>query len=89
MQQHFVYILYSSKIDKFYVGYSENPNERLKFHNSELNKIWSKRGQPWTLEKFIQFNSKTEALSVERRIKKLKSRKVIKDIIINGWLGSD
>ncbi|MGM0581610.1 MAG: GIY-YIG nuclease family protein [Bacteroidota bacterium] len=32
MEEHFVYILYSSKIDKYYVGYSEKPDKRLGFH---------------------------------------------------------
>jgi putative endonuclease len=86
MSKHYVYILYSSKIDKFYIGYSQNPDERLAFHNSDMNKIWTKRGQPWTVEKVILFNSSTHALAIERKIKKLKSRKVIKDVIKNGWL---
>ena len=82
---HYVYILYSPSIDKFYVGYSKNPDERLIFHNSLLNKIWTKRGQPWDLKKTILFDSTKEARSVERKIKKLKSKKVIENIISNGW----
>lgn len=40
--EHYVYILYSPGIDKYYVGKSANPTERLKFHNSDLNKIWTR-----------------------------------------------
>ncbi|WKK82990.1 GIY-YIG nuclease family protein [Marivirga arenosa] len=85
MSTFFVYILFSSKINKFYIGYSQNPEKRLEFHNSTLNKIWSKRGQPWELKTTIPFKSKTEALKAERKIKKLKSKAIIKDIIENGW----
>ncbi|MGM0581611.1 MAG: GIY-YIG nuclease family protein [Bacteroidota bacterium] len=85
MEEHFVYILYSSKIDKYYVGYSEKPDKRLEFHNSSFNKIWTKSGQPWVKKCTIQFETKAKAMSVERRIKDLKSRPVIEDIIKNGW----
>ncbi|WP_407660348.1 GIY-YIG nuclease family protein [Marivirga arenosa] len=44
MSTFFVYILFSSKINKFHIGYSQNPEKRLEFHNSTLNKIWSKKG---------------------------------------------
>ncbi len=86
MEHHFVYILYSSKIDKYYVGYSESPDKRLDFHNSALNKIWTRRGQPWELKTTVLFDSSIKALSVERKIKKLKSRSVIENIIKNGWI---
>ena len=85
MSCHFVYILHSSTIDKYYVGYSENPENRLIFHNSETNQIWTKRGKPWILKKIIPFDSKTQALKVERKIKQLKSRKINENIIPDGW----
>ncbi|KAA3649517.1 MAG: hypothetical protein DWP98_07110 [Bacteroidetes bacterium] len=47
---HFVYIIYSESIDKYYVGKTKSVQNRLKFHNSKLNKIWSKKGKPWILK---------------------------------------
>ncbi len=85
MQKHFVYILHSAKIDKYYVGYSKTPEKRLEFHNSDLNKIWSKRGQPWELKTTIPFDSKEEAMAVERKIKSFKNKSAIESIIKNGW----
>ncbi len=73
MEKHFVYILYSTKIDKYYTGYSKTPEKRLEFHNSDLNKIWSKRGQPWELKTTIPFETKKEAMAVERKIKSFKN----------------
>ncbi|RUA30101.1 MAG: GIY-YIG nuclease family protein, partial [Bacteroidetes bacterium] len=34
---HWIYILYSQKIDKYYIGSSSNVQKRLEFHNSEYN----------------------------------------------------
>lgn len=79
--QHFVYILYSEKLDKYYIGYSTNPENRLAFHNSERNKIWSKRGQPWTLKKVFEFEEKKTALKAEKYIKRMKNRDYIATII--------
>jgi len=78
---HYVYILYSSKIDKYYIGYSENPQKRVEFHNSKFNKIWSKRGQPWVLMLTLKFDNKSEALRSEKFIKRKKSRAYIKAVI--------
>lgn len=77
----YVYILYSSKIDKYYIGYSQNPEKRLEFHNSELNRIWSRRGQPWVLKLTLKFDTKKEALRSEKYIKRKKSRAYIETII--------
>ena len=74
---YFVYILYSEKIDKYYVGKTENPKVRLEFHNSDLNRIWTKRGQPWEIVKLIEFENSTLSSKSERFIKKQKSRKFI------------
>lgn len=64
---HYVYILHSKSINKFYIGYSQNPITRLQFHNSELNKIWSQRGKPWSLEITFPFNDKKDALRTEKK----------------------
>jgi len=43
-----VYIIYSEKLNKFYIGKSENFAQRLMIHNSDENEKWSKVGKPWT-----------------------------------------
>ncbi len=87
MTPHFVYILYSKSIDKYYVGKTENPDKRLEFHNSEFNKIWTKIGQPWDLIKVIEFENSTLSSKAEIYIKRQKSRKLIEKIISVGWDG--
>jgi len=85
MTPHFVYILYSQTIDKYYVGKSEIVENRLNYHNSDSNKIWTKRGKPWELKKAIEFENSTLASKAERFIKKQKSRIFIERIISEGW----
>ena len=75
------YILFSPSIDKFYIGYSSNIEERVRFHNDiNKNRIWTKRGQPW--EKFfvIEGLTKSQALKVEKYIKRMKSKKYLQEL---------
>ena len=82
---HYVYILYSDSIEKYYIGYSSTPDKRLEFHNSPLNKIWSKRGQPWVLKRTFLFPDKATALKAEKFIKRMKSKSFIERIVENGF----
>ena len=82
---YYIYILYSKGIEKYYIGSTSNVENRLAFHNSEYNKIWSKRGRPWELVYSHEFSTKKEALVAERFIKKQKSRAFIKKLIAQGW----
>jgi putative endonuclease len=78
---HHLYILYSTKINKYYIGYSSNPDRRLGEHNSSENKNWTQRGQPWELKVTISYETESVAKKAERRLKNLKSRKVIEQVI--------
>ncbi|UZD24339.1 GIY-YIG nuclease family protein [Algoriphagus halophytocola] len=69
-----VYILYSRSLDKFYIGYTANFTARLAYHNSTQNKIWTKRGQPWEVHLLIDRLEKSQALKMEKHLKKMKSR---------------
>ncbi|MCB0478966.1 MAG: GIY-YIG nuclease family protein [Crocinitomicaceae bacterium] len=80
--KYFVYILYSPSINKYYVGQTTNIENRLKFHNSkEYNKIWTKRGIPWTLVYKEEYESRSESMQREKFIKKQKSRIYIEKLI--------
>jgi len=43
-----VYIIYSQKIDKYYIGFSSNVQDRLLKHNRN-SKGFSNPGKPWVL----------------------------------------
>jgi len=83
---YYVYILHSKKLCKYYVGYTENPLLRLAYHNSDSNRIWTKRGQPWELIQKFPFETKIEALKSEKFIKNQKSSIFIEKIVKQGYL---
>ena len=77
---YFVYILYSEKLNKYYVGYTKNVEQRLALHNHGQETFTSK-GIPWILMCFEKFDSELIAIRREREIKAKKSRKYIEWII--------
>jgi putative endonuclease len=68
------------QLDKFYVGHTNDLEERILRHNRGGDKYTSK-GQPWTLVYKEQFPTKELAYKRERQIKKWKSTKMIKQLI--------
>ncbi|WPR75431.1 GIY-YIG nuclease family protein [Algoriphagus sp. NG3] len=78
---YYVYILYSSKTDKYYTGSTDNLASRLKHHNSGATPS-TKSGAPfWMLKYSENLPDRTSALKRELEIKKKKSRKYIEWII--------
>jgi putative endonuclease len=78
--KYYVYILYSQSKDRYYVGYSHNPDERLTEHN--LGATTSTRpGRPWILVYTEEFEDKSSAIKREAEIKRMKSRKYIENLI--------
>jgi len=64
---HYIYIIYSHKIDKFYVGETQFVKQRLKQHNQETYKgAFTKSANDWIIVKTIPFKSRNEALKAEK-----------------------
>jgi len=77
-----VYILYSEKIDKYYIGQTHDFVSRLSFHNDLVrNKIWSRRGIPWVCKILFTVQSRNDAILLERFIKNQKSSGFIEDLL--------
>ncbi|MBU2447511.1 MAG: GIY-YIG nuclease family protein [Bacteroidetes bacterium] len=74
MEKWFVYILFSEKIDKYYVGYTADLDLRVQRHNEGWGKF-SSRGIPWKLVHFERFDTKPEAIKREQQIKKMGCKK--------------
>ena len=84
--KYYVYIIYSQSKDKYYIGYTHNPQERLEEHN--LGATTSTRpGRPWILVYAEELTDKTSAIKREREIKKMKSRKYIERQISGNSVG--
>jgi putative endonuclease len=78
--KYYLYILYSQSRDRYYTGFSSNPEERLVEHN--LGATTSTRtGRPWRLVYIEEFDNKSAAIKRETTIKRMKSRKYIENLI--------
>ena len=75
-----VYILYSSIVNQYYVGHTQNIEERLARHNSGRS-LSTKKGKPWILVYTETFESRSEAMVREKGIKKMKSSAYIEQLI--------
>jgi putative endonuclease len=76
-----VYILYSARIKRTYVGMTSNLEARIKSHNVS-SKGWTVRGRPWVLVHSEHFNSKADAMVREKELKSGKGRVFIKEVIL-------
>ncbi|QIA09243.1 GIY-YIG nuclease family protein [Draconibacterium halophilum] len=76
----YCYILYSQKLDKFYIGSTGDVEGRLQRHNSS-NKGFTSTGKPWELKYYEAFEEKSDAMKREAQLKKWKSRSAILHLI--------
>ena len=81
MEEFVVYILFSKKFDKTYVGFTSNLIQRIKSHNFLATKGYTIRYRPWVVIENHFFNSKKEAMQMEKFYKTGKGREIIKKII--------
>jgi putative endonuclease len=65
---HYIYVLWSSKLNKRYVGSTEEVGKRFDEHNRGCNKF-TKGGIPWLVIYQEKFSTKTEALKREKFLK--------------------
>ena len=82
---YFVYLIksISPHIKKTYVGYTNNLNRRLKFHNSNKG-AKSTRGLKWKIIYKKKYLTKSSAMKDEYKLKKdYKLRKYIKFNFLN------
>jgi putative endonuclease len=74
------YIIYSRYINKYYVGYSSNTiEERLKKHLTN-HKGFTSKAKDWIVLYTKSYNTKTEAIALERKIKKRGAKRYLSDL---------
>jgi len=79
---YYIYILYSEKADKYYVGYSEDYLRRVHEHNHSPRLGFTAKYRPWVLKAVFQCSQdEAIAIRIERFIKRQKSRKFLETII--------
>ena len=77
---YYCYILYSQKLDKYYIGSTNDLQGRLRRHNSS-NRGYTSAGKPWELKYFEMFKEKRIAIAREIELKRWKSRNLIEKLI--------
>ena len=87
---YFVYIIYSSKLDVYYVGTTDDVERRLQEHNLKIySASFTTKGIPWDLVLSYLCKNSDEAYQLEKFIKRMKSRKFIIKVIEDVSILSD
>ncbi len=82
--KYFVYILFSKKLNRYYVGTTDDIEKRLLEHNlARYKSSFTSKGIPWELKLAFEAQSSKQAYALERFIKRMKSKKFIEKVIIN------
>ncbi|TAN32679.1 GIY-YIG nuclease family protein [Patescibacteria group bacterium] len=80
MEGFYVYILQSLKSGMYYIGSSNNPENRLIEHNNGETPSTKNKG-PWIIKFKQHYETTTEARRIELKLKRLKRRDYIEKII--------
>jgi len=64
-----VYVLYSKKYNRIYIGYTSNMEQRLLSHNELSTKGYTIRYRPWTIVLTEEYKTKGEARDREKQLK--------------------
>jgi putative endonuclease len=76
------YILFSNSINRYYVGYTSDVDERIKLHNSGYfgKKSYTQCVSDWSLFLIIPCATIEQAVFIELKIKRMKSRIYIENL---------
>ena len=80
-----VYILQSEKNGRFYVGSTNNLEQRFNAHCQGLVEF-TRRLRPWKIVFSQEFENYKKAHQAECRLKKFKSRRILEQIVNDGFI---
>jgi putative endonuclease len=69
-----VYVLYSDKFDKIYIGYTSDLTSRLLSHNELGTKGYTMKYRPWKVIYTEIHEEKSEAMKREKQLKTARGR---------------
>ena len=85
----YIYILFSESSNVFYVGYSEDPYRRVVEHNTKPINTYTSKHRPWLLKAVFKCSTiRSEAIRIEKFIKKQKSRRLLENLCDNSFIPS-
>lgn len=76
----YVYVLFSKKLQKRYIGFTSDLKKRLSEHNSGKS-TFTKSGIPWTLIYHESFPTESEARNRELFLKSCVGRKFLDSLL--------
>jgi putative endonuclease len=83
----FVYILEALETKRYYIGQTENLDERVRKHNEGKN-LSTKPYLPWQIKWYRGYDTRAEAIRVERKLKGIKRRAGLEKFVIeNNFTG--
>jgi putative endonuclease len=76
------YIIFSKSLNHYYIGYTSDFETRLQLHNDGFfgGKTYTHKAADWEIFMIIPCELINQAIYVESRIKKMKSRKYIENL---------
>ena len=77
-----VYVLFSEKYDKIYIGYTSDLPQRFLSHNELSKKGWTVKFRPWKIIHTEILETKAEAMRREKLLKGAKGRKWIRENLL-------
>ena len=81
---HYLYIIYSESINRYYIGESPDAEIRLGQHNNHyFNTNFTNAANDWKFSLKYRCQNREQALFLEKFIKRMKSRVFIQKIIEN------
>ena len=84
----FCYILFSSSINRFYIGSCQDLNFRYKNHlDKTYPNSYTAKADDWVIFYYLEVDNITTAIRIERHIKRMKSRKYILELKESPELG--
>lgn len=76
----YLYILQSQTNGRYYIGSTNNWKRRIEEHNKG-NSPYTRTTRPWVVKYLKEFETLVEARKEEMILKRMKSRKVIEELI--------
>jgi len=80
-EEFIVYVLFSEKYNKTYVGFTSDLISRFKSHNELSTKGYTIKYRPWEVLHLEIFNTKKEAMLREKFLKTGVGREFIKGLL--------
>jgi putative endonuclease len=77
----YVYILYSSSANKFYIGQTSDLDKRKTEHNNGIfTGSFTSQASDWEYYFIIECNNRQQALKIEQHIKRMRNRTYYKNL---------